>query len=304
MSESTAKPKLCQAVFRLTILASAIAWTVTGAPHALAQAGAAAAEPSATSTSAGKSFAFEVVSVRQNLSRCGRNPFGPTLDGYRMTCQPLLLAIMAAYIPQSGSGLFARDNTQGMPEWTLSENYDIDAKVSEADLPKWQEPASQPAMLRAMLQDMLADRFKLAAHREMKEVPVYSLIVAKSGRKFKETTPGEPHPGTMAIPGGGGFMNPGDGGQKVQFYDTTMTTFASIFSNLAGRPIQDKTGLTGRYDLVFQKPSRGSPSSGQEAADPSPTIFSAMEDLGLKLVPTKGSVETLVIDHIERPSEN
>jgi uncharacterized protein (TIGR03435 family) len=122
-------------------------------------------------------------------------------------------------------------------------------------------------MLPVMLKAMLADRFKLVVHREMKEVPVYTLVLAKGGPKFKDTSPDEPHPGTVAIPGGGGFMAPGDGGGKVRFIDTTMATFASISSNLAGHTVQDRTGLTGRYDLSFQKPTpMGSPSGGARCA--------------------------------------
>jgi uncharacterized protein (TIGR03435 family) len=223
-----------------------------------------------------------------------------------MTNLPLMLVIMTAYVPQSGGGAMFTNNIAGMPEWARNENYDIDARVSEPDLAEWQKPASQKAMLPAMLQALLADRFKLVAHREMKEEPVFELVVSKGGPRFKESTADEPHPNAAAIPGDGGYMSPGDGGGKVQFIDATMAAFASILSNLAGRPIQDKTGLTGRYDLSFQKPMPGgSPSAGQqEASDPGPTIFSVIEELGLKLMPAKGSTEILVIDHVERPSEN
>jgi uncharacterized protein (TIGR03435 family) len=260
----------------------------------------------ATKVVEGKTWTFEVVSVRRNLSRDRVNDFGPTADGYHATCQPVMLAILTAFAPQSGDGaLFGGANLLGLPEWAKNETYDIDAKVGEADLADWRNPAMEKVMLRSMLQTMLADRFKLTAHREVNEVPVFALVLAKGGPKFKEAVPDEPHPGTAAIPGGGGFMAPGDGGGKVRFIDTTMSSFASIMSNLAGRPVQDRTGLTGRYDLSFQKPTpMGSPSAGQDAGDPGATIFSVMDELGLKLQPTKGETETLVIDHVERPSEN
>jgi uncharacterized protein (TIGR03435 family) len=151
-----------------------------------------------------------------------------------------------------------------------------------------------------MLQAMLADRFKLAVHREMKDVSVYTLVVGKNGPKFKETPPDEAHPGAMAIPGGGGYMSPGDGGQSVHFYDATIATFASLLSGLAGRPIEDKTGLTGRYDLTFPKPVPAS----ADVADPGPTLSSVLDGLGLKLEAAKGQEETLVVDHVERPSGN
>ena len=289
----------------LAFLAVAFVWMPVGGVVAIAQV---STTTSATTNSAGKkSWAFEVVSVRQNQSVATTRSapqYGPTADGYRMTNLPLMVVLMTAYVPQSGGGMFT-NNIVGMPDWVRNDRYDINAKISEADMAEWQKPASQKVMLQAMLQEMLTDRFKLVVHREMKETAIYALVVGKGGPKFKETTPDEPHPGTVAIPGGGGFMAPGDGGGKVRFIDTTMVTFASIISNLAGHPIQDKTGLAGRYDLSFQKPTpMGSPSASQDAADPGPTIFSAMEELGLKLEPAKGETETLVIDHMERPSAN
>jgi uncharacterized protein (TIGR03435 family) len=251
-------------------------------------------------------LAFDVVSIRQNLSRGVHDDFGPTADGYRMINKPLFLLVMTAYVPQAGgAALFTPNSLVGLPEWAMSENYDVEAKVPEAELADWQKPALQPAMLRAMLQTMLADRFKLAVHREMKDVSVYTLVVGKNGPKFKETPPDEAHPGAMAIPGGGGYMIPGDGGQSVHFFDATIATFASLLSGLAGRPIEDKTGLTGRYDLSFAKPEpMGSASTPGDASDPGPTLLSVLDGLGLKLETAKGQEETLVVDHVERPSGN
>lgn len=269
-------------------------------------AGIALGQGSEAKASDGGPLAFDVVSIRQNLSRGVHDDFGPTADGYRMINKPLFLLVMTAYVPQSsGAALFTPNSLVGLPDWAMSDNYDVVAKVREADLADWQKPALQPAMLRTMLQAVLADRFKMAVHRETKDVSVYTLTVGKNGPKFKETPPDELHPGAMALPGGGGFMSPGDGGQRVQFYDASIETVASILSVLAGRPIEDKTGLTGRYDLSFAKPEpMGSASAPGEASDPGPTIFSVMEGLGLKLESAKGETETLVVDHVERPSGN
>jgi bla regulator protein BlaR1 len=276
-------------------------WIVCAA-FAQGQASGAGAKAAKTADAAGdKALAFDVVSIRQNLSRGVHDDFGPTADGYRMINRPLFLLVMTAYVPQSdGAALFTPDTLVGLPEWAMGDNYDVEAKVPEADLADWQKPALQPAMLRAMLQAMLADRFKLAVHREMKDVSVYTLVVGKNGPKFKETPPDEAHPGAMAIPGGGGYMSPGDGGQSVHFYDATIATFASLLSGLAGRPIEDKTGLTGRYDLTFPKPVPAS----ADVADPGPTLSSVLDGLGLKLEAAKGQEETLVVDHVERPSGN
>src|ERR1039458_674729 len=164
-------------------------------------------------------------------------------------------------------------------------------------------------MLQAMLQAMFAERCKMAVHREVKEVAVYSLVVAKGGPKFKETDPTVEHPDGIKLPWGG-VMVPGKDGMNL--YGTSMASLASLLggSGGAGRTIQDKTGLTGSYDLVMKNPDRGGPAPGEQqggptASDPGGSaIYSVLGDLGLKLESAKGQVETLVIDHMERPSEN
>jgi uncharacterized protein (TIGR03435 family) len=183
-----------------------------------------------------------------------------------------------------------------------TEIYDIDAKVPEANLAAWQNPAAQPAMLRTMMQAMLADRCKLVVHRGSKEVAVYSLMVGKNGPKLKAAVPGDPHPGAVPLPGGGEFL-PNDGTGAASFYDAPISALAVVLSNLAGRPVEDKTGRTGRYDMSFRRPRPGAPSTESEP-NPPPTIFEVAESFGLKLEPAKTSVETLNIDHIEKPSEN
>jgi hypothetical protein len=142
-----------------------------------------------------KPLTFDVVSIRENKSfPTPQNPpmYGPTPDGYRLKDFGLGIVILTAYIPSQGgdSAFFNFNQVTGIPTWLPPTFYDIDAKVAEADLPNWRNPAKEPAMLRAMLQAMLADRFKLAVHRENKEIPVYELTVARNGPKFKpsETT--------------------------------------------------------------------------------------------------------------------
>src|SRR6185312_12906084 len=162
----------------------------------------------------------------------------------------------------------------------------------------------QRVMLRAMIQALLAERCKLAVHRGSKDVAVYSLVIAKGGPKLKAAVPGDPHPGATPIPGGGEFLG-NDGTGRAAFYDAPVRALAVVLSNLAERPVEDRTGLTGLYDMSFRRPRAGGPSTAPETADnPAPTIFDVAESFGLKLEPGKTSVETLVIDHIERPSEN
>jgi uncharacterized protein (TIGR03435 family) len=253
-----------------------------------------------------KPLAFDVVSIRPDpSSTLGHDEIAVTPDGWRMTHSPLLSALLTAYVPTTSDAMMYTVSTLvGIPDWMRSEVYSIDAKVSESDLPAWRNPATQPAMLRGMVQAMLADRCKLAVHRGSKEVNVYSLVVGKSGPKLKVATPGDPHPGAFQIPGGGEFLS-NDGTGTASFYAAPVGALAVILSNVAGRPVEDKTGLTGRYDMNIRRPHVGAPSTEPDLSpNPAPSIFEVVEGLGLKLEPAKTSVETLVIDHAERPSDN
>ena len=254
-----------------------------------------------SAASPAKPMAFEVVSIRQNLSdppRGGPPPFGPTPDGYRMTNMPLIFPILTAFVPKAG-GAFTPDRISGLPDWVMQTRWDIDAKVADEDRTEWQKPATQAAMLQAMFDE----RCKLASHREMKESTVYLLTVGKAGPKLKETNPDEEHPGGIKMPWGG-VLVPSSGGAQT-LYGASMTTVASVLSLVGGpnlgRQIQDKTGLTGKYDITIAPPAR--PAEG-EAFDPSAMLFSLVEQLGLKLESGKSQVETLLIDHMEKPSAN
>jgi uncharacterized protein (TIGR03435 family) len=289
---------------------------VLGAGLAMGQATSA---PTPAAAKPAKPMAFDVVSIRQNLvaptqRRNGPPQFGPTADGYRMVGGPLLLPIITAYIPQTGAAAFMPDQIKGLPDWVMRDAYDIDAKVSEEDMAEWQKPASQKTMLPAMMQALLEDRFKLAVHREIKDAPVYLLTVGKGGPKFKESDPTVEHPDGMKLPWGGVLVQ-SKGAPTL--YDTSMASLATLLSSMGGergtgRQIQDKTGLTGRYDITIKPPDMGPPpppSPGDAggaalASDPTSMLFTLVEGLGLKLESGKQPVETLVIDHIERPSEN
>jgi uncharacterized protein (TIGR03435 family) len=292
---------------KTTMLAFALlAWTCA-ASHA--QSPTTAATPSqAATTPAGATPAFEVVSIRQKKEFSNGIPeVGPTPDGWRMVDNGLAFVILHAYVPKTGATFYTNDQIQGLPDWTRTESYEIHAKVREADLADWQNPARQPAMLQAMLEAMLMDRCKIAVHRSSKEVSVLALVQGKSGPKYKESVPGDRHPSGIPLPGGGTIV-PEDGGKAIHVYAAPMSSFASLLSNLAKQPVQDKTGLSGKYDMVIPNLAMlAARAPGQEsgaASDPGPTIFSIVEDLGLKLESTKGNVETLVIDRIERPTEN
>ncbi|MEO6807264.1 MAG: M56 family metallopeptidase [Edaphobacter sp.] len=285
---------------RLLLVGTAVALTLV-VPVVL---GVVRAEASQTEGAAAESrdLKFEVVSIRQNKSG-GPQKFGPTADGYRLTNLFFQMPIVTAYDPRTGgTAHYAPDQISGLPDWVMNDRYDIDAKVAEADLADWKNPAKQREMLPAMLREMLKDRLKLVVHRGTKEVPVYWLTVGKNGPKFKETDPSVPHPGGTEHPGGGVSVEEmRDGHMTGHCYGCSMQLLAWFLSGeRTGRPVQDKTGLAGSYD--FWLPTTAALDA--PATDPSPSVFSVVEGLGLKLVPAKGQVETLVIDHIERPSAN
>jgi uncharacterized protein (TIGR03435 family) len=142
--------------------------------------------------------------------------------------------------------------------------------------------------MQVMLQAMLADRFALKAHRESRELPIYVLTVAPGGAKMKKT----------AADGQGGNANYSSG--KVTAREISVEALAANLSFAVGRPIVNKTGLEGGYDLMLDYAPEGA-----DASDPRPSLFTALkEQLGLELAPGKGPVDVIVVDHIERPTEN
>ena len=259
----------------------------------------------------GKPLKFSVVSIQRDKTGGAQNVGRLTLDGYEMNNMFLAAPILAAYVPSTG-GASAYSDTQviGLPAWSVSdeERYDIRAKVDEADLAAWQTPNKQPAMLRAMLQSMLIDRLKLIAHRSTKEGPIYILKLGKSGPKFKESDLRATHSGSYPFPGGGMLASERRNGELItHLFGISIGQLALSLG--ADRTVLDKTGLSGKYDVTLQRllaPTVPADAQQQQTPQPEPelTCFSLAEQIGLKLEPARGQVETLVIDRLQRPSEN
>jgi len=264
----------------------------------------------------GKPLAFEVVSVREEELVTGApSPvqMESTADGYRMKGVPLMALIQIAYIPSQGATHFGPNQITRLWEPLDSARYDIEAKVSEADLPQWNDPALQPGMLRAMLQAMLADRFKLAVHRETKIVPVFEMTAGRKGPKFRSSEGASPdeiaqrHPGVhVLILRSGAIAATGPNPGQQWLFGATMLALAEFLSTMAGRPIEDKTGLTGKYDITWQLelPTQDAGADRPRDFFTQQIIYVVQDQLGLKLSPADGPMESLVIDHVERPSEN
>lgn len=283
----------------------------------LLQSGAAAA----AARGAVKPLTFEVVSIREDKSgaRPDEMTMGVTPDGFRARNVPLLSLLQGAYRPSEGSLTFRLKQIIGLPTWAIFETrYDVDARVSEADLAAWKDPALQPEMLRTMLQAMLADRFQLAVHRETRVVPVYYLTAGSSHPKltpYNGATLAEiqqKHPSAHTLNGDAMFA-PGPQPGQQWFFGVTVAQLGTLLSNLAGRPVLDKTGLKGRYDVTYEIELPPPPAQTEGVAPPpSPDadffrsqISTIVEgQLGLKLKPGTGPVEMLVIDHVDQLSAN
>ena len=232
---------------------------------------------------------FEVASVKLNKSgvRGGSLEFSKGGERFTAINMPFGALILVAY------NITVRQLSD--PPEFVSEKYDVVAKA--------EHPVHSEEMLR-MLQALLADRFKLVVRRETREVPVYALTLARGGPKLQPTaSPGNPAtvPRTPAHASGNEVRS-----GHVAFQAESMPDFAWALTRMAGigdRIVVDETGLRDRYDfeLKFGRDHLGT----ENVPSQDPSIFSALqEQLGLKLESKKAPVEFLIIDHVERPSEN
>jgi uncharacterized protein (TIGR03435 family) len=266
-----------------------------------------------TALTPAKPLAFEVVSIRP--SKPGTNMMFSAMttpDGYRVSGQSLWYTLMFAYFPQ-GMAYWSADRLSGAPAW-LSDQYDINAKVSDADLAEWQRQGplalDKKILLQQMLQSMLADRCHLVAHMAPgPPIAGWSLEPAKRGTHLTESKPGETLPPGMKLLGGGVMVGYNRGEKPIQtFYSATMDDFAQYLSMRAvGHPVLDHTGLSGHYDFVLnwvQDPDSKLPEGVTSFDDPDPLSHWDINALGLHVTPIKIPAQTLVIDHIEKPSEN
>jgi uncharacterized protein (TIGR03435 family) len=273
--------------------------------------GGAAARPGRSPTqapaAAGASSAFEVASIKRN--RSGSDSTGVRgQPGGRLTItnNTLRNIIRNAYSLQDFQII-------GGPDWIDAERWDIVAKG---------EDNPQREQMSAMLQTLLADRFKLVVHRETREMPIYALVFSRGDRAFgpqfhvsttdcRALMAAARARGAAAPPsrvGGpvscGMFVTNG----RIEMNAEVMVNLVRNLAPLAGRSIIDKTGLTGNYDmeLTWTPDVRvGNAADGAPAANDGPSLFTAVqEQLGLKLDAQRGPVDVLVIDSAQRPTED
>jgi uncharacterized protein (TIGR03435 family) len=212
--------------------------------------------------------------------------------------------IEEAYAPRT---LLSSVSIDGGPAWINSDGYTIEAKADGAQ--------GQAQMTGPMLQALLEARFKLRIHRESREVAVYALTVAKRGPKLEPSKPGSCVPYAEGIPAPPpqfcGTPRRGDPG--FHLIGATMADLCGVLSapEISDRKTIDKTGITGMFDIQLPGPgelNRAAHDSDVPGDPASPNFFEvlreAVQKLGLNLERATGPGEFLVIDHVERPSEN
>jgi uncharacterized protein (TIGR03435 family) len=219
---------------------------------------------------------FEVASIKPSNAEAGSS--GISSGNGRLTASNVTLkrCIMGAYA-------VGPNQVFGGPDWLDSDRFDILAKA--------EEPVGDHALM-AMLQTLLAERFKLALHREARPISVYVLEIAKNGPKLEK--------------GDGLGAKTSNGRGNIVATNASMDRFAEILSRQMDLPVVNQTGLDGVFNVKLQwTPESATAKPPDGAALDGPSVFTAIqEQLGLRLHAQKAPVEVLVIDHVERPSEN
>jgi uncharacterized protein (TIGR03435 family) len=216
-----------------------------------------------------------------------------------------------------GSRRFASEQQLiGLPEWAKTQRYNVKARVSETEAATLQAltPEERDHRISIMFQALLAERFGLKVHFASKPGNIYALVAAKSHTTLTPVTPtGEPGPDDNPLEKGS-FTLVARGG-KLIVHEYSMTQLASFLTQQAhelDRPVIDMSGLPGVYTFTMNwTPGPFFFIAGNGPAPPpppgtpeTPSIFTALQEVGLKLQPTTAPIETIVVDHVERPTAN
>lgn len=285
--------------------------TALAAPSSLAQTGTAAppAPSAVVNTPYVATMTFDVASVRENKSVDLNAGF--TMGGY-FVAHTATLHVVNWQIADLIELAFGVDRNQivGTPNWPWPTLFVVEAKGNPQDdtklaaLPLEQQKEQQ----RHMLQALLEERFNLKTHWETREGDIYNLVLAKTGPKLgaehslppsseeSRTFVGQPPP-----------LYQKNDGQGYDFiaHGCPMSELVEILTAQFGRPVIDKTGLIGKYDFVLKYNGRWDTDRNADDLDPTPPLDRALQvQLGLKVEAAKGLTKVLVIDHIDKPSEN
>jgi uncharacterized protein (TIGR03435 family) len=260
---------------------------------------------------------FEVSSVKAIQLRSAVGPVRVSTSGDRFTASNATVRSLLAFAYRGADGRpLSYADIIGVPDWAEMQRFDVEAKASEA---------AQPEQMQLMVQALLADRFQLRVHWTQREgADIFNLVITKDGPKLKlsddQSAPPAAPPSVSSkaseLPPRGQMRqtaNMATGAPSVTVVGAAVPIKPDIVGMLqayAGRPIIDKTGLKGLFDFQLRFVLNSGPIPGTQqlpaASEPAgPTIFTALqEQLGLKLESGKGSVEVLVIDSVQKPTEN
>jgi len=280
--------------FRGILWACTVGLAALTAPQTFGQASATTLKPAGATA---QTAAFEVASIK--LDKSGSGNSDSSFDHGRFTATNVRVKSLIQYEAYGITGA----QIVGGPGWLNSEAFDISAKIDDATAEQMKalDRDQRHHCDQQLFQQLLADRFKLAVHWETKQLPVYALAIAK----------GNPKPELAKSKDADGGTHISSDRRKTQMTAKGVTmaelaqTLTQSLSNELGRMVIDKTGLEGTYDLALQwNPDSGSAASASDTSAGSSIFTALQEQLGLKLESAKGLVQTLVIDHIEQPSEN
>ena len=226
-----------------------------------------------------------------------------------MTNLPLQIIIAIAYnLP------FQSPRLTGGPAWIRSDRYAIEATAEKGAIPVGLSGVALRQKMKLMLQTLLADRFKLVVRREMREMPIYAVVVAKDGPKLEKAKVEEKDcPPVRTSDGFSCHEFMGGQGRGLHGQAVTIADVASYVENWAERPVIDKTGIQGLFHIETKPwvsmrlgpvpPAGAKAEDGSDVAD-LPTLFTVFANMGLKLEAQKGPAEIFEITHIEKPAEN
>jgi uncharacterized protein (TIGR03435 family) len=273
-------------------IATGVVHATAGASHAAVSLQGAAAKQ-----------AFEVASIRLFDPSAGPGRpgmfmnFGPPcgftglqIEGTRFAVTAFTYTLISIAYGKPGSNCRTPDLLTGGPEWIRSDRYDIQAVMpAGSSFTQGQFAQRDAPGLQMMLQTLLEERFKLKVHRETKDITVYALTATK-GAKVKASSESDQVARRLTR-----RMDNNQPYTELAAGKATMADLANMLGGVVGGIVQDKTGLTGQFNVNLEFDSNGAAR---------PTVFTALQEIGLKLETAKLPMEVMVIDSIERPSEN
>lgn len=232
-----------------------------------------------------KPYAYEVASVKPYKAYGSSNIF---IDS---NTHSFTANISVAMLLKYAFGVLMPDELSGIPGWAQDEQYAVEAKMDASTTAQLDNlpPDQQQQEFRLMLRQLLVQRFGLQFHHASKELRVYNLVIARGGVKLKKSQASSQTDFVM-------------GQDHLRGKGVAMWNLVRTLSSITGRLVVNKTGLTGRYDVALNwTPDMGTENPQQNG----PSIFTAVqEQLGMKLESAKEPIDTIVVDRIEKPSED